>query len=712
MGETRPHALKGRGATFNPENRFRRDHREAVDDGWRPPDDDEGDAPPPKTIVAIQNARTIIARNDSPDIPFDRSINPYQGCEHGCVYCLEGDTPVLMVDGKPRPLADVRVGDEIYGTIREGSYRRYVKTRVLAQWSVIKPAYRVTLEDGTCIVAGSDHRFLTERGWKFVAGKLGRSEPQRPYLTVNNKLMGTGSFAKAPSQDRDYRVGYLCGIIRGDALLASYSYQRIGRRNGDQHQFRLALCDAEALQRAAEYLRDLQIATYEFAFQQAVGERRAMRAIRTHARPSVEQIRSLVAWPAAPSPGWSKGFLAGIFDAEGSYSQGILRIVNTDEEIIRWTGDCLKALDFRFAIEYRPREGSKPIPVVRVTGGLREHLRFFHSLDPAIGRKRNLEGLAVKSNARLKVIGIESLRKSLRLYDVTTGTGDFIANGVVSHNCYARPSHAYLDLSPGLDFETRLFAKPNAAALLREELAKPGYSCEPMALGTNTDPYQPIEREWRITRQVLEVLSECDHPVTITTKGVTVERDLDLLSSLAARKLVHVQVSIAMLDRELARKIDPRAPAPQRRLEMIRALAGAGVPVGVNVAPVIPQLTDKDLEAVLEAAAAHGARSAMWVMLRLPREVAPLFRDWLEQHYPLRARHVMSLVREIRGGRDNDPGFGSRMRGEGQFAELIERRFAVACRRLGLDAGRGFALDRSRFRPPKSRTGAAQFDLF
>src|SRR5499427_5884913 len=169
--------------------------------------------------------------------------------------------------------------------------------------------------------------------------------------------------------------------------------------------------------------------------------------------------------------------------------------------------------------------------------------------------------------------------------------------------CYARPTHAYLDLSPGIDFETRLFAKPDAAALLRSELARPGYRCEPMALGTNTDPYQPIEREWRITRQVIEVLAECDHPITITTKGVLIERDLDLLSAMAAKRLVHVQISIAMLDRELARKLDPRAPAPQRRLEMIRALAAAGVPVGVNVAPVIPQLTDKDLEAVLEAAA-------------------------------------------------------------------------------------------------------------
>jgi DNA repair photolyase len=278
--------------------------------------------------------------------------------------------------------------------------------------------------------------------------------------------------------------------------------------------------------------------------------------------------------------------------------------------------------------------------------------------------------------------------------------------------CYARPSHAYLDLSPGLDFETRLFAKPDAAALLRAELSKPGYRCEPIALGTNTDPYQPIEREWRITRQVIQVLAECEHPLTITTKGVLVERDLDLLAQMAAKNLVRAHVSIAMLDRELARKLDPRAPSPQRRLEMIKALADAGVPVGVSVAPVIPQLTDRDLEGILEAAAAHGARSATWVMLRLPREVKDLFRDWLAQHYPLRAGHVMSLVQQIRGGRDNDPAFGSRMRGQGQFADLIAKRFELACKRFGLNGDRTLRLDTTRFRPPKASVAGGQLDLF
>ena len=275
--------------------------------------------------------------------------------------------------------------------------------------------------------------------------------------------------------------------------------------------------------------------------------------------------------------------------------------------------------------------------------------------------------------------------------------------------CYARPSHAYLDLSPGIDFETKLFAKSNAAELLRGEISKLGYVCDPIALGSNTDPYQPIEREWKVTRSVIEVLAACDHPITITTKGALILRDLDLLAPMAAKNLVRVFVSIPMLDKALARTLDPRAVAPQRRLEIVKALSSAGITVGVNVAPVIPQLTDKDMESILEAAAAAGAAHAAYTLLRLPREVAPLFRAWLDAHHPLRAAHVMSIVQDIRGGRDNDPRFGARMHGQGQYADLIRKRFALACKRLGLNAERDVPLDTTRFRPP--RVGG-QLDLF
>jgi DNA repair photolyase len=270
--------------------------------------------------------------------------------------------------------------------------------------------------------------------------------------------------------------------------------------------------------------------------------------------------------------------------------------------------------------------------------------------------------------------------------------------------CYARPSHAYLELSPGLDFETRLFAKTNAAELLRETLARPGYSAKPIALGANTDCYQPIERKYRITRQILEVLAECEHPVTIVTKSALVERDLDLLGSMAAKNLVKVYVSIGTLDRELARKLEPRAASPQRRLDILRKLSENKVPCGAMVAALIPGLNDKTMEHVLEAAAQAGAKEAAYVVMRLPNELKDLFKEWLAEHYPQRAEHVMSVIHDLRGGKDNDPRFGTRMTGTGNYAELIEKRFEIACRKFGLngrEAPRGRAeLDCSRFKPP------------
>ena len=270
--------------------------------------------------------------------------------------------------------------------------------------------------------------------------------------------------------------------------------------------------------------------------------------------------------------------------------------------------------------------------------------------------------------------------------------------------CYARPTHAYRNLSPGVDFETRIFAKVNAALLLRRELSKPGYRCEVISLGANTDPYQPAERKLNITRGILEVCAEFNQPIGIITKNALVERDLDILVPMAQKRLVNVFVSVNNLDHDIARRLEPRCVAPLRRIETIRALSQAGVPVGVLVAPVIPFLTDDQIEAVLEAAYAAGATQAGYVVLRLPYEVKTLFRDWLERHYPLKAKHVMSRVHDLRGGRDNDPNFGSRMRGQGEFAELLSKRFAIAKRRIGYDARgrmmRNASLDTTLFRVP------------
>lgn len=276
--------------------------------------------------------------------------------------------------------------------------------------------------------------------------------------------------------------------------------------------------------------------------------------------------------------------------------------------------------------------------------------------------------------------------------------------------CYARPSHAYLNLSPGLDFETRLFAKTNAVELLRAEFAKPGYRVSPINLGANTDPYQPIERRYQITRQILQVMLEHKHPVTIITKNAMVERDLDLLVPLAQQNLVYIFLSVTTLDNKLSAKLEPRASAPHRRLSTIKTLVDAGVPCGVLVAPIIPMLTDHWLEQILQRARAAGARMAGYTVLRLPWELKQLVKEWLELHFPERAEHVLSLVRQMRGGRDNDPRFGSRMRGEGKFAELIKQRFAIATRRHGLARGRDIVLNLAQFQPP--RPASPQGDLF
>jgi DNA repair photolyase len=278
--------------------------------------------------------------------------------------------------------------------------------------------------------------------------------------------------------------------------------------------------------------------------------------------------------------------------------------------------------------------------------------------------------------------------------------------------CYARPAHAYVDLSPGLDFETRLFYKPQAAELLRRELAAPRYRCRPIALGANTDPYQPIERRYRITRDILETLSELDHPVTIVTKGAAlIERDLELLAGMAQRRLVSVALSLTTLNVALKRTLEPRAASPDARLAALRMLKEAGVPAAVLVAPVIPALTDHELERLLEAAAQAGYSHAGYVVLRLPHEVQPLFEEWLQTHEPLRASHVMARMREFHGGRSYDATYGVRQRGAGTHARLLAARFARACRRYGLNIESEIALDTQRFEQTRSTRGKAQLSL-
>jgi DNA repair photolyase len=278
--------------------------------------------------------------------------------------------------------------------------------------------------------------------------------------------------------------------------------------------------------------------------------------------------------------------------------------------------------------------------------------------------------------------------------------------------CFARPTHAYLGLSPGLDFETKLFYKENAAQLLRAELSKRSYQCKPIALGINTDGWQPLERRMKVSRDLLSVLAECRHPVTIVTKSTLILRDLDLLQDMARYRLVCVMISITSLDPQIKRTLEPRAAAPQARLKTVEQLSAAGVPVGVLLAPVIPALTDHEMEKILEAAQAAGATSAGYVLLRLPHEVKDLFREWLAEHYPDRAQHVMSLINQSRGGKDYRAEFGTRMVGTGVFAQLLRTRFDIATRRLGLKrAENRYELRTDLFRPPSGAGNDAQLTL-
>jgi DNA repair photolyase len=692
-----PTSRKGRGAISNPEGRFESRRLQSVDDGWTIDTDEE--LPPLETTVTAEHAKSIISRNESPDIPFEQSINPYRGCGHGCVYCSLGDTQILMVGGRTKSLGDLKIGDAIIGTKRSGNCRRYVKTRVLAHWQTHKPAYRLMLADGTTITTSADHRFLSDRGWKFVTGsEWGRDG--RPQLTTGNKLMGVGMTTGSHEATTFYRQGYLCGMIRGDGHRDDCQHQLTSAGAGTHGHGRLAMADGEALQRSASYLEDFGVQARAFVFQKATATRRQMNSTRLQSQDGFHAIEKLIAWPGFAPPEWIRGFLGGIFDAEGSYSEGCVRFANTNHTMLRRIADGLKSFGFAFTCDVPGRGTSPAVHYLRLLGGLRERLRFFHLVDAAITRKRTIFGQAVESDASLDIVAIEPLGVSMPMYDITTGTGDFIANGVISHNCYARPAHSYVNLSPGLDFETKLFYKENAAQLLKQELSRPRYVCKAINLGANTDPYQPIERKLKVTRSILEVLQECRHPVTIVTKGHLIERDLDILASMARDNLASVHVSVTTLDPELKRILEPRAPSHAARLHAISCLKEAGVPVAALVAPVIPAINDQEIEHILEAVVEAGAQRAAYVMLRLPYEVKDLFREWLEYHYPLRAAHVMSLVRDIRGGRDNDPQFGSRMVGTGVFADLVRRRFDVACRRLALNTGRRSRLNTTLFRVP------------
>lgn len=520
-----------------------------------------------RTRYLDDTSRSVISTNSSPDLGFDASLNPYRGCEHGCSYCLDGSTGILRADGSTVPLREVKVGDAIAGTVRVGRYRRLAVTKVLDAWMTVKPSYRVTLADGTELIASGDHRFLTERGWKHVLNHPSRGS-QRPHLTTGNHLMGWGTYGRQLGEDPDYTRGHLSGIIRQ---------------------------------------------------------------------------------PATRTPSWTG---------------------------VNW-----------------------PVDTLQVLGGSWSVVRFATIINPAIVRKRNLLGMALTSDRDLRVVSIEPYSDAQELYDITTGTGDFIANGVVSHNCYARPTHEYLGLSAGLDFERVIMVKRNAAALLEAQLRSRSWKPRVLMLSGVTDPYQPIERRLGITRSALEVLARFRNPVSLITKNALVARDIDVLAEMASWRGAVVTLSITTLDEALRARLEPRTSTIAERFRAMRELAAAGVPVGVNMAPIIPGLTDHEVSDLLAAAAEAGATHARYTLLRLPGAVTDLFTQWLEDNAPLRKDKVLNRVAEVHGGVLDDRRFGRRMRGEGIYAGQLGDLFRLARRRAGIPE-HGGSLDASSFRVP------------
>ena len=563
-------------------------------------------------------AKTILNRvPEMSQVPFRWTVNPYRGCTHACLYCVWGGTPVLMADGSHRKIELVQPGDRIYGTEYQATYRRFVTTEILDKWVSIKPAYRVLLTDGTELVASGDHRFLSNRGWKYVINSPPGAR-DRPHLTPRSYLLGTGQFSPQPAHGHEYRRGYLCGIVRGDGTLGSY---------------RLALADLEALTRARKFLDLEQLPMNSRVFSVANERHRAVTAIYSGRRSVVERIAQIIEWPELPNLDSCRGFLAGIFDAEGSRSASALRISNTEPLLLQWIEACARRLAFDTILEDGSAAGRAS--TVRIRGGLHEHLRFFHLTDPAITRKRSIEGEMVKTFKDLRVESVEPLGE-LPLYDITTGTGDFIANGVVSHNCFARPTHEFLGWNANRDFEREIVVKVNAPERLRVELAKPSWEGEHVALGTNTDPYQWVEGRYELMRGIWEALRDARNPCSVLTKSPLLLRDLDLMRELDEVTDFSAALSIPTLEPKAWRQTEPRTPNPKARLDAVAELSRAGIRTGVLVAPLMPGINDspKQVAEVVRLATEAGASYITGIALHLRKGVREVFMHWLAENRP------------------------------------------------------------------------------
>ncbi|RZU50367.1 intein/intein [Krasilnikovia cinnamomea] len=619
-------------------------------------------------------AKSIINRVPGASrVPFEWTINPYRGCSHACTYCLGGDTPILLADGSTRPLAQLRAGDAVLGTTGAGAHRRYVATTVLAHWSTTRPAYRVTLADGTRLVSGGEHRFLTDRGWRHVSP----AGPGCPALAVGDRMAGVGRFADPPKESPDYRAGFLCGLVRGDAAAsarrpgAAVSAQpgaAISTRPGAAMPTRPGAamptqpgaaistqpCATGSRPSAAEFARPSLAATGGFgaprspgAGDGAPGARPGCHAAAAWARADgyLEGValHDALRWPEHPTGDWRRGFLAGAFGSIGRAHRLAVTFASHDEAFLRRVTDALT----HQALPSRHAPGTRGGPsTVELSRDLWSALRFRHATG-ADATPLDAAGVGVRTDARLTVVDIEELGLTLPLYDLTTGTGDFIADGVVSHNCFARNTHTYLDLDAGRDFDTRIVVKVNAGELVRRELAAPTWRGAPIAMGTNVDVYQRAEGRYRLMPPILTALRDFANPFSILTKGTLILRDLELLKQAAEVAPVGLSFSIGFVDERLWRAVEPGTPSPRRRLDAVRTLTDAGFDVGVLMAPILPGLTDTDesIDETVAAIAAAGAVSVTPLALHLRPGAREWYAAWLTREHPALAPRYRELYR-------------------------------------------------------------------
>ncbi|MCZ7439935.1 intein-containing Rv2578c family radical SAM protein [Micromonospora sp. WMMC241] len=659
------------------------------------------------TFYEVQ-AKSIINRVPGRSrVPFEWTVNPYRGCSHACTYCLAGDTPILMADGRTRPISELEPGDRIYGTQRRGAYRHYVVTTVLDKWSTVKPAHRVTLADGTTLVASGDHRFLTERGWKHVTGSM-RGGARRPYLTTHNRLLGTGRFAVAPKRSADYHRGYLHALVRWPERprrqrpphddtappdVLNHRQPAHAEATGAHRSFRLATTEAEAVERAERFLAETGVAVERVAGRAA----RRSTVVRVVRPADAGAVAALVRPPDEPTDDWLLGFLAGSFDAGGNCSRGVFRIGVADDGSRRRAAAALDRFDFRWVLDDPGNRSATR--QLRLTGGLPARLRFFHLTDPAVTRKRSIEGAALKCAARLQVTAVADLGLELPLWDITTGTGDFIANGVVSHNCFARNTHTYLDLDAGADFDRKVIVKVNAGELVRRELAAPRWRGAHVAMGTNVDCYQRAEGRYRLMPPILEALRDFANPFSILTKGTLLLRDLPLLRQAAEVTRVGLSYSVGFVDETLWRLAEPGTPSPRRRLDAVRRLTDAGFPVGVLMAPILPGLSDDEesIDATVAAIAASGAADVTPLALHLRPGAREWYAHWLAREFP----HLVPRYRRLYQAGAYAPQ---------TYQREVTARVRMAARRHGLH--RGEVGDNRRLpEPPPAAPAAEQLSL-